>query len=476
MRTRNIHVRLCRVRTAAVNSSTVAVTLAVMASMLIAASVARAAAFDSFLVTDEPEVAGRSVRVKAARPPARLPAARQPLRPVRPAAPAAVNAEDRETGDRAESATPVAGQSRESGRPEEVAYEYEEAGELIFEDETVVAPGYAQEYAEGVVPEYAGLGDGYTVSDAGGCCGTGCTGGCGQCGSCGPKWTFQVDALMLWRNNIASRTLYTTTATDGPIFDVNQLQAPLSVGPRFGLFRHLDECTTMEGNYFQVSPFAGEYTTPPSAGAYAQNDIAGFSNGGIGGARAISSALIQSAEWNLRRNTGGAVTWLAGFRWVEWNEYLNITDTPTGAIPNVFDSRTGNDLYGGQIGLDALLWNTGGRLRVNGLGKAGVYGNTAYQRTLAEVDQGGTVVRLGPASASRGTVAFFGELGANATFDVTNWLSWRLGYSLFWLSGVATPAEQLSLTNLTVTPGTAGISTGDSVLLQGVTTGLEARW
>jgi hypothetical protein len=75
--------------------------------------------------------------------------------------------------------------------------------------------------------------------------------------------------------------------------------------------------------------------------------------------------------------------------------------------------------------------------------------------------------------------SFFGEVGANATVELTNWLSWRVGYTLFWLSGVATPANQLSV--VTLDPGTGttvanGINTSGSVLLHGVTTGVEARW
>ncbi|MCX7415355.1 MAG: hypothetical protein NTY25_02525, partial [Planctomycetia bacterium] len=59
---------------------------------------------------------------------------------------------------------------------------------------------------------------------------------------------------------------------------------------------------------------------------------------------------------------------------------------------------------------------------------------------------------------------------------LTDWLSWRAGYSLFWLSGVAVPADQLTAVALAPTPSTPTINTNGSVLLHGVTTGLEARW
>jgi hypothetical protein len=53
-----------------------------------------------------------------------------------------------------------------------------------------------------------------------------------------------------------------------------------------------------------------------------------------------------------------------------------------------------------------------------------------------------------------------------------------VGYVLFWLNGVALPADQLSTTNLNdvTAPVGATINTNGSVLLHGATTGLEARW
>jgi hypothetical protein len=41
---------------------------------------------------------------------------------------------------------------------------------------------------------------------------------------------------------------------------------------------------------------------------------------------------------------------------------------------------------------------------------------------------------------------------------------------------VATPTNQLSVTDVFASPPTATINTNGSVLLHGVTTGLEARW
>lgn len=286
-----------------------------------------------------------------------------------------------------------------------------------------------------------------------------------------PRWEAQVDALMLWQGNISSRPLYVLDGTTRTVLDANQAQTPLTAGPRFGLFLNLDPVYAIEGNYFNVQSFGGEPSTVPSAGAYAMSNLAGFSLVGVDWAQVSTNGRIQSAELNWRRRTCGPITWLAGFRWVEWNQEMDLLDLYQGGADR-FRTVTGNNLYGGQMGLDLALWNKRqGAVRVNGIGKAGIFFNEARQTTMADVGTG----PLG-ASAVADQTSFFGEVGASAAVRLTQWLSWRAGYSVFWLSGVATPAEQLSVTNLAAVSRTATINTEGSVLLHGVTTGLEARW
>ena len=286
-----------------------------------------------------------------------------------------------------------------------------------------------------------------------------------------PRWVAQIDALMLWQGNLPSRVLYTERATGLPALDANQAQPPMSAGPRFGLFLNLDPVYSIEGNYFNVSSFAGQAATP--VGTFNKINLAGFGQfGPVAAAEVLTSASIQSAEINWRRRTCGPITWLGGFRWVEWNQEMLIGEVGTSG-PFVFDASTGNDLYGGQVGMDLCLWNNQtGPIKVNGIGKAGIFYNNAYQR-MAGID---FVNPPTLASAVADQTAFVGEVGANASLRLTEWLSWRAGYTLFWLSGVASPASQFSTTDLAVDPPTATINTNGSVLLHGVTTGLEARW
>jgi hypothetical protein len=110
-------------------------------------------------------------------------------------------------------------------------------------------------------------------------------------------------------------------------------------------------------------------------------------------------------------------------------------------------------------------------VRFNAVGKAGVYYNSAaFQRTDLNGDR-----EFGNFAAQADQTAFFGEIGVNGSLKLNKWLWWRAGYNFFWLSGVAIPSQQLSVTNQPDPPETA-VNTTASVFLHGVNTGIEARW
>lgn len=288
-----------------------------------------------------------------------------------------------------------------------------------------------------------------------------------------PRVVAQFDALMLWQGNSASRPLLNYGTLGGPTaIDAKDAGTPMSTGMRYGLLVNLDNCYAIEGNYLNVGTFNGNVLI--GQGTYVPVNMPfDFVPIVPGTAELVTDGRIQSAEMNWRRRECWCpVTWLAGFRWVQWNEGLVLASTaPNLSTQNQVSSVTGNDLYGGQVGMDAGLWNSGGRLAINGVGKAGVFYNNAYQRTGGILENGAP---WGPFGNQTARTAFFGELGVNATVAVTEWIAWRVGYSLFWLGGVAVPANQLDLVDLSI-PG-AGINTSGSVFLHGVSTGIETRW
>ena len=286
-----------------------------------------------------------------------------------------------------------------------------------------------------------------------------------------PRLIWTVDALMLWQGNVASRPLFIDPVTNTTALDANQIDAPVAVGPRVGLILNLTKCHGIEANWFQVEPFSGTQFLAPGVSQYAMNDLAGQTAADIDAAVGTTSATFKSFELNWRRRTCTPFTWLTGFRWVEWDQRLGVFDTYTDATvdppvvgTDTLSVATGNNLYGGQIGVDALLWNTGRWVTVNGIAKAGAFYNyQAYQRTDLLGDR-----QFATSSAVNNGTAFVGEVGVNSTVQICRWLAWRAGYNFFWLSGVAVPASQLS------TPSQLNLA--GSVFLHGVNTGLEARW
>jgi hypothetical protein len=292
-------------------------------------------------------------------------------------------------------------------------------------------------------------------------------------------WIGQVDALWLWRGNVPSLPLF-TDSSGGVVLDANDVNPTAATGPRVGIIRRFGECHAIEGNYLNVGTFSGDADLPDTDEPYQIENLGNLPTfGDISTATASTWSVFRSAELNARTWTGGSITWLAGFRWVEWDDRLNVdydyfNPDPFGS--GTLDANTGNNLYGGQVGADMRLWNTEGLVRVDGIAKAGVfYNHAAYQRSSANfIYPDGEVLPAGTASGTDDTVSFMGEVGVNASVSITRWLAWRAGYSVFWLSGVATAPQQFAASDFAESTGT--VNTNGSVLLHGVTTGLEARW
>ena len=295
----------------------------------------------------------------------------------------------------------------------------------------------------------------------------------------GRRWDVTVDAMLLWQGNAQSLPLFLDSAGNVGL-NAQDLQTDAGAGARVGLIRRVNTSHTIEGNYFQARPFNAEGRAPESGGPYELTNTGDLAFNDIAKASVTSSGWIQSAELNWRKNEcWSPITWLAGFRWVELNSQANIDyefENPDPFGTGNIDTNVGNNLYGGQVGADMRLWNRGGNWRINGIGKAGIFYNSAsFQRSTAGfVTATGDDYPLGTVAATADQTAFFGEVGLNSTYWITNWLAWRAGYTVMWAAGVAVAPEQFPLNSFG--DGTASINTNGSVLLHGVTTGIEARW
>lgn len=315
----------------------------------------------------------------------------------------------------------------------------------------------------------------------------------------GACWTLRTDAIVMWRNAPRNRPLFNAfnpiTQTVGlQSLNADTLESDALVAPRMSLFRN-DGCgNAIEATYLYAGNFYSERILPVVRDGYvtAAPGIYGNTWGPAGTALNTASATLlgnlQSAELNGRSSIlGGQAQFLAGFRWLQWNEHLLMTDAFSSPPPPAPVTTTGTDLYsthcfnnllGGQIGIDACLLKTSRNIRLDGLVKAGAYYNSAMQRSLygyfSDAPFGfGSQFRNGsPAACS-----FVGEVGLTATIPLRQNLDFRCGYFGLWIEGLAQPTNQLSTQTLTqFDPPRGTLDTTGGVILQGVSLGLEGRW
>jgi hypothetical protein len=339
-------------------------------------------------------------------------------------------------------------------------------------------------------------GQSFTVGDHdgfdvwGGTCGS-CAGtGCDHCrraaliDHCGhPRkacWIGRADALILWRNAPPDRPLLNNGLVAGPLLNANGMDSTAAAGPRFSVFR-VNNCTghALEATYLRAANFRSirplsavsepyELAPPGIFG----NELLPFETG-----NANLGSRLQSFELNRHHCHGQFLRFLAGFRWIEWQEQFTLQGASAGGINDFYQTNCINDLYGGQIGVDAnllaLSW-----IRFDGLVKAGVYYNNAVQAsqfaTTDPLNPGAASVRVGESPLSG---AFAGEVGFTGVMPITRCLDFRFGYFGLWLSGIAQPTQQLSGQQLTPgQPAEGTINANGGVVLQGVSLGLEGRW
>jgi hypothetical protein len=295
------------------------------------------------------------------------------------------------------------------------------------------------------------------------------------CRCCGPGcWTARADAVMLWRSAPYSRELVITGP--GPvgsqILNANQLESGMAAGPRIQLFR-TDACgNAIEFGYLGAWSFQSEKLLPDtgSLAAYAASDLIGASTSFETGTANLTSS-IQTIEVNSRTPmAAGNVQFICGVRWLEWTESFALNTTTGPLTTDDWSSRTVNNLYGGQIGIDALLYSNNW-LHVESVLKGGAYWNEALSRQIYQ--QNGAGVEISGYD-SPSPAAFVGELGFTGVMPLTSNLDFRFGYLVFWLQGIAQPTRQFSLP-VSATGDPLVLQDGGTVV-QGLTLGLEGRW
>ncbi len=317
---------------------------------------------------------------------------------------------------------------------------------------------------------------GYSCCDPDDC---GCCNGGGDCGccnlcpcnDCASCWVIRAGAIVMHRSRPSSATLVSNFTNRPPTWFGTQLNAAdlnfgYQAGFDVGAIRKLNDCWSLEGRYFQIDSWNANSgpTGVPNSGVSFQGARVGFPIPSF--ISASYSSLLRSAELNGRRELNGWLTALAGFRYINLDESLTVTQEAfaVGGFQRAHNARTTNNLFGGQLGAEASIWSCG-RLRVDGYGKAGLYLNSAT-----------TDYNLPAVFNFHGQqdhLAFVGDISLTATYCVTNHVALRGGYQVLWVEGVALASDQF------VAPSSAPRATVDAtggVFYHGFIAGLEISW
>jgi hypothetical protein len=267
--------------------------------------------------------------------------------------------------------------------------------------------------------------------------------------------------------------------SDGPSFTGNSLlnaadfDFDFEAGYELSAIRHnvFGSCWDIEGRFFEIDDWSssvGPISSPNgvSFGYFSPNDSIAVPASVVLG---TYTSELQNVEVNARRDVTNNVQMLFGFRYLELDEGLTLTQAILGPANNVATHAIGaaTKMYGFQLGADAVI-PVGPRLSLEAVAKAGVYGANMENGVL--ITQ--TLVPDVFASAATGNnTAFLGELGFTAQYQVTCRLSVRASYQLMWLEGVAVASDQIAVSD--PVNGIATVDTGGSLFYHGAFIGLQ---
>lgn len=291
---------------------------------------------------------------------------------------------------------------------------------------------------------------------------------CRLCQSCcQPQWTVRAGAVLFQRSTPDALVLARPIGGLIQVSGGEDFDFGVAAGPDVSLERWLDGgCNSIEVRYFGGLDWTSSYD-------YGNTGDIQIGPIDIPLAFDVTSdyhSKLDNFEINWRHRHSDRVTLLAGFRYLRLDESLNY-DVDF-LVPNLsgVNWQTNNDLYGAQMGADLKLWRLGGPLAVNGLFKAGIFGNSSDNHFVYDIV--GTPIVQGNGSDS--TVAFVGEIGVNAAYQLTRHFSLRGGYQMLWVSEVALASDQANLTLQTLDPNDMQ-SSGD-VFYHGALVGGEFAW
>ncbi|MGD9126046.1 MAG: BBP7 family outer membrane beta-barrel protein [Planctomycetia bacterium] len=204
--------------------------------------------------------------------------------------------------------------------------------------------------------------------------------------------------------------------------------------------------------------------------------------------------MHKNAMWTREAQEGWYCSYLLGARGVSLDEYFSFlssgtidvvrTAAPdyTADVGGQYITRTRNDLFGLQLGMDCM--HQKGPWRFGADVKAGVFINFADQHTRARSwgAYGGDAASTGDPWATTDVdfqtlvrsrdLASIAELGFSTSYQLRRNMTFNLAYDLSWVHGVALAPEQF----IPIANAPARINHNGAIMMQSLSMGLELVW
>jgi hypothetical protein len=276
--------------------------------------------------------------------------------------------------------------------------------------------------------------------------------------------SFQVGGLFVTRShaNASPTSKLFSQTNDGLLLDAGDLDLGTNFGLDVTAIVRLNRALGIETRYFGVTDWAASREVTDPGGSGVRFEGFGVTLPSVSGQLDYASRFY-SLEINVLPLVTEGVPLVLGFRGFQLHERFELWQTDPLPKTLALNNRANNYLYGFQIGAEPYLMGAGGAFRVDGLIKAGIYGNHASQATFSPV--------LGPsAQARRDVAAFGGEAGLAIVYRINRSFALRGGYELIWLSQVALAPNQSRKTELAAPYAQLDLG---SAFMHGATASLE---
>lgn len=281
-----------------------------------------------------------------------------------------------------------------------------------------------------------------------------------------PLWKVRAGAAFLSRSNPSPGAVAVPTAGPGTIANAGDYSFNFAGGPDVSVTRLLSTGRSVEFRFLGAFDWNSNFV---DYGAVGNFRLGSFSNFGATDLTGSYSSTLNSGEINWHCPLWDRFTFLAGFRTLQIHDFFRMTVTFP-SFSATYNWNVDNHLYGGQFGGTFHLWELNRPFALDCTVKAGAFGNSADSAFNLRPSAGGNF----PGGARNSATSFVGEIGLNASYQLTKHFAVRGGYQLLWVDGVSLASDQaISATknsNLNI------IDITSDLFYHGATAGFELSW